>query len=117
MKQVPPGAVLLNSWELLTRKDDGTFKNRMVLDGSGEDIGESADDIAKVYSSVVDVNNLKVMLCTGLSLGCELKLIDVRNAFVQSDEDIESEDIYVKPPRTHPDFGKFYWILFFEFPF
>ena len=99
----------------MTVADDGSvstvFKSRLVAIGFLDKRRHSAAEVATAMPSM-DELRLFLLLVTSISTffqPSDLQQADVSTAFLNAP--LEDEDVYVLPPRDHPDFGKCFWLL------
>ncbi len=93
-----------DSYELLQEKADGTYKARIVADGSTECSGES------FFASVAAYATIRLLVALSFILGLSMYTLDVRTAFLQSEKEgalpsdrTRTKRRIVRPPRQHPD--------------
>lgn len=97
ISQVRAGDQILPSLLIMTRKADGRFKSRIVACGSFERI-----DSGSSYSAVVSHDIWMQSIVTNAALGGACYQLDVKNAFLQtqnSDISEEQAQVYVRPPK------------------
>ena len=88
-----PGAQILRSFFILSKKKNGIFKARLVANGNSQQ-----EEGLATYAPVVGLESLRVLMAFIVRFDLLFFAADVRTAFLYGDLDPSEEPIYVRVP-------------------